>query len=73
MRLKVPDCMAPAQPDAELTRPSSSERDQASGCDRVIGAHTENCTNPDTCSALDYTGSTEIYQGAQFVVSQLVG
>jgi hypothetical protein len=25
------------------------------------------------CSHLDYTGSTEIYQGAQFVVSQLVG
>ena len=33
----------------------------------------ENCTNDATCSHLDYTGSTEIYQGAQFVVSQLVG
>jgi pimeloyl-ACP methyl ester carboxylesterase len=32
-----------------------------------------NCNNPTTCSHLDYTGDTEIYQGAQFVVSQLVG
>jgi hypothetical protein len=32
-----------------------------------------NCNDPATCSHLDYTGSTEIYQGAQFVVSQLVG
>jgi hypothetical protein len=31
------------------------------------------CTNPATCSHLDYTGSTAIYQGARFVVSQLVG
>jgi hypothetical protein len=33
----------------------------------------ENCTNGTTCSHLDYTGGTEIYQGAQFVVSQLIG
>ena len=33
----------------------------------------ENCTNDTTCSHLDYTGGTEIYQGAQFVVSQLTG
>lgn len=33
----------------------------------------KHCTNPATCSHLDYTGSTEIYEGAQFVVSQLVG
>jgi hypothetical protein len=31
------------------------------------------CTNPATCSHLDYTGNTEIYEGAQFVVSRLVG
>lgn len=31
------------------------------------------CTSAKTCSHLDYTGSTEIYQGAQFVVSRLVG
>ena len=31
------------------------------------------CANATTCSHLDYTGSTEIYEGAQFVVSQLVG
>lgn len=31
------------------------------------------CSNPDTCSHLDYTGGVEIYQGAQFVVSKLVG
>lgn len=31
------------------------------------------CGDPATCSHLDYTGSTEIYEGAQFVVSQLVG
>ena len=35
----MPDCMAPAQPDAELARPSSSARDQVSGYDRVIGTH----------------------------------
>jgi Cutinase len=33
----------------------------------------EHCTNAATCSHLDYTGSTEIYEGAQFVVSELVG
>ena len=32
-----------------------------------------NCSDPAICSHLDYTGSTEIYEGAQFVVSQLVG
>ena len=31
------------------------------------------CTNATTCSHLDYTGSTEIYEGALFVVSRLVG
>lgn len=31
-----------------------------------------NCVK-NQCSHLDYTGSTEIYQGAQFVVSRLVG
>jgi hypothetical protein len=31
------------------------------------------CTDPSTCSHLDYTGSTEIYEGALFVVSRLVG
>ena len=31
-----------------------------------------NCVK-NQCSHLNYTGSTEIYQGAQFVVSQLVG
>ncbi len=31
------------------------------------------CTDAATCSHLDYTGSSEIYEGAQFVVSQLVG
>lgn len=31
------------------------------------------CTNPATCSHLDYTGNTEIYEGALFVVSRLVG
>jgi hypothetical protein len=30
-----------------------------------------NCSDPATCSHLDYTGSTEIYEQAQFVVSQL--
>jgi Cutinase len=33
----------------------------------------ENCTTATTCSHLDYTDSTAIYDGAQFVVSQLVG
>ena len=33
----------------------------------------EHCTNAATCSHLDYTGGTEIYEGALFVVSQLVG
>jgi hypothetical protein len=33
----------------------------------------ENCTNPKTCSHLDYTGSIAIKDGAQFVVSTLVG
>jgi hypothetical protein len=32
-----------------------------------------NCSDPATCSHLDYTGGTQIYEGAQFVVSQLVG
>ena len=32
-----------------------------------------NCSDPAICSHLDYTGSTEIYEGAQFVVSQLAG
>ena len=32
--------MAPAQPDAELAGPSSSARDQVSGCDGFIGTHT---------------------------------
>jgi len=31
------------------------------------------CTNSSTCSHLDYTGSTEIYEGALFVVNRLVG
>lgn len=31
------------------------------------------CNNPKTCTHLDYTGSTAIRDGAQFVVSQLVG
>ena len=31
------------------------------------------CTNPATCSHLDYTGSTEIYEGALFVVNRLAG
>jgi hypothetical protein len=35
----VPDCIAPAQPDAELAHPSSSARAQVSGYDRVIGTH----------------------------------
>jgi hypothetical protein len=30
------------------------------------------CTDPATCSHLDYTGNTQIYEGALFVVSQLV-
>jgi hypothetical protein len=38
--LKVPDCMASAQPDAELAPSLSSARDQVSGRDRVIGTHT---------------------------------
>ena len=33
----------------------------------------EDCNNPKTCSHLDYTGSIAIRDGAQFVVSQLVG
>ena len=33
----------------------------------------ENCTNPKTCTHLDYTGSSAIKGGAQFVVSKLVG
>jgi hypothetical protein len=32
-----------------------------------------NCSNAATCSHLDYTGDTEIYEGAQFVVARLVG
>jgi hypothetical protein len=36
---KVPDRLAPSQPDPELARPSSHTRDQVSGCDRVIGTH----------------------------------
>ena len=32
-----------------------------------------NCSDPATCSHLDYTGGTQIYEGAQFVVSQLAG
>jgi hypothetical protein len=31
------------------------------------------CTNSATCSHLDYTGNTEIYEGALFVVNRLVG
>ncbi len=31
------------------------------------------CTDAATCSHLDYTGSTEIYEGAQLVASKLVG
>jgi predicted esterase len=33
----------------------------------------KNCSDPTTCSHLDYTGSSAIHQGAQFVVSRLVG
>jgi hypothetical protein len=33
----------------------------------------ENCTHAKTCSHLDYTGSNAIKDGAQFVVSKLVG
>jgi hypothetical protein len=33
----------------------------------------ENCTDPKTCTHLMYPGSTAIVQGAQFVVSRLVG
>jgi hypothetical protein len=32
-----------------------------------------NCNNPNTCSHLDYTGSTEMSEGAQFVASKLIG
>jgi hypothetical protein len=35
----VPDCVTPVQPNAELTRPSPSARDQVNGCDRVTGTH----------------------------------
>ena len=33
----------------------------------------QKCTDVATCTHLDYTGSTEIYEGAQFVVAKLVG
>ena len=36
-------------------------------------AAAKHCTNPKTCSHLDYTGSIAIRDGAQFVVRQLVG
>jgi hypothetical protein len=36
-------------------------------------AAAEKCTNAKTCSHLDYTRNSAIYDGAQFVVSELVG
>ncbi len=37
--LKVPDCVTPVQPNAELSRPWPSAKDQVNDCDRVTGTH----------------------------------
>lgn len=53
---------------------SGADWDGASGLNRVGQLSAAiHCNDATTCSHLDYTGSTEIYEGAQFVVSQLVG
>jgi hypothetical protein len=37
--LKVPECVALAQPDGELALPWSRRRHQVNGSDRIVGTH----------------------------------